>query len=591
MQNTISSSSLASSGPIGVDFETYYTGDYSVSVLGYYAYTHDPRFQAFLVAASDGENSIVCPPVDFNWDLLNGREWVSHNREFDRFVLERLQEQGKIPAGVKPSVWHCSAAASASIQLPRNLAGAAQAVLGVTLDKSTRLKMKDANLGLFPEDVLEYAATDAKTCVNLWRKIERFWGPVERRLYGLTCEMGERGVCLDLPSIEEGKKGLTKKVTDIDSSLPFSPSTSVKAFREACIARGFPLPRSTAESSPDYQKWLRQNIDTDAAMWARLMQDRRSLNRKLKVLDAMTVRIKSDGRMAYELKYYGASPGRWSGGGGLNLQNFNRDADDVDLRGCIVPPAGKVLGVVDFAQIEARVILLLAGDHKTLELLRDGMDLYEAHARATMQYMDPQPLKKINPKLRQLAKARVLGLGFGCGADKFIEVAKIMGGIELSFEESRKTVFEYRNSNPKVVKLWGNLEAEFKRHHGKNYCLPFPCNTTDPTRFRRLIYRHIDAEEMTCTIGGDRVGMYGGKLAENWTQGTARDIFAEAWIRCVDAGFSPVMGVHDELVFELEEKTAKEQLEQIVKLMEQPPAWAASLPVKAEGLLMPRYAK
>ena len=39
------------------------------------------------------------------------------------------------------------------------------------------------------------------------------------------------------------------------------------------------------------------------------------------------------GRMAYELKYFGATTGRWSGGGGLNMQNYNRKpAEGVDLR-------------------------------------------------------------------------------------------------------------------------------------------------------------------------------------------------------------------------------------------------------------------
>ena len=44
----------------------------------------------------------VCPPAKFPWATIAGRTWVSHNRDFDRAVFERLQEQGVIPADVGP---------------------------------------------------------------------------------------------------------------------------------------------------------------------------------------------------------------------------------------------------------------------------------------------------------------------------------------------------------------------------------------------------------------------------------------------------------------------------------------------------------
>ena len=57
------------------------------------------------------------------------------------------------------------------------------------------------------------------------------------------------------------------------------------------------------------------------------------------MLEAMEARRMPNGRMAYELRYFGASTGRWSGGGGLNLQNLNRKtAEGVDLRRAIIAP-------------------------------------------------------------------------------------------------------------------------------------------------------------------------------------------------------------------------------------------------------------
>jgi DNA polymerase I-like protein with 3'-5' exonuclease and polymerase domains len=49
--------------------------------------------------------------------------------------------------------------------------------------------------------------------------------------------------------------------------------------------------------------------------------------------------------------------------------------------------------------------------------------------------------------------------------------------------------------------------------------------------------------------------------------------------------------VHDELVFEVPESTAHEDLKRIVAIMEKPLAWAQGLPLKADGKLMSRYGK
>ncbi len=57
------------------------------------------------------------------------------------------------------------------------------------------------------------------------------------------------------------------------------------------------------------------------------------------------------------------------------------------------------------------------------------------------------------------------------------------------------------------------------------------------------------------------------------------------------AAYRPVLSVHDELVFELPEVTAHEDLKRIKAIMEKPLAWAPGLPLKVDGKLMSRYGK
>jgi len=314
----------------------------------------------------------------------------------------------------------------------------------------------------------------------------------------------------------------------------------------------------------------------------------------------METRRMPSGRMAYELKYFGATTGRWSGGGGLNLQNLNRkSAEGVDLRKAIVAPPGHLLAAVDYSQIESRVLLYLAGDVAALDLFKSNpeADAYEIHARRTMGYTEPEPLKawgdRTGSNLRQLAKARVLGLGFGCGWRKFIEVARVMADLDLGMEESKRIVSDFRKSNPLIVNLWYRLQDACTAQKGGHYALPLPCTQYNPACKRYLMYRDITVRDdtITCTVGGQRMHVYGGLLAENWTQATARDVLASAWLRCSQAGFAPVLSVHDELVFELPESTAEDDLARIIGIMETPVPWAPHLPLKVEGKLTDTYTK
>ena len=106
MQNmnnvTAQECSLGVRPPVAVDFETHYAADYSVKDMGNRAYCNDPRFNAWAVSVYDGATTWAGRPKDFDWQSLHGREWVSHHREFDKAVFERLQRDGSSPRRSRP---------------------------------------------------------------------------------------------------------------------------------------------------------------------------------------------------------------------------------------------------------------------------------------------------------------------------------------------------------------------------------------------------------------------------------------------------------------------------------------------------------
>ena len=87
----------------------------------------------------------------------------------------------------------------------------------------------------------------------------------------------------------------------------------------------------------------------------------------------------------------------------------------------------------------------------------------------------------------------------------------------------------------------------------------------------------------------ERQYTYGGKLVENITQATSRDIMRDAMLRLARAGYRLILTVHDELIAEVKKQGAN--LEEFVSLMQQVPAWAIGTPIKAEGWAGDRYKK
>lgn len=93
------------------------------------------------------------------------------------------------------------------------------------------------------------------------------------------------------------------------------------------------------------------------------------------------------------------------------------------VRGCIVPTPGNKLVVADYSNVEGRGLAWLAGEETALATFRAGTDIYKVLA-STMFKVDYASVTKDQ---RQIAKAAVLGLGYGGGVNAFLTFAKNLG--------------------------------------------------------------------------------------------------------------------------------------------------------------------
>jgi DNA polymerase I-like protein with 3'-5' exonuclease and polymerase domains len=577
-----------------IDFESFYSKDCTVGDMGAWHYARATDIYLVSIVGDDGLR-YVGHPKSAPWEQVHDETWIMHNAAFDLTLLDALMEKAIVPFSQPQRVFD-TADMTAFLGFPRSLKEASHFLLGTEVSKDVRDKMKGKRWETmdvdFRAEVEKYALGDAENTLNLWLKHGDKWPEHERNVSRMTRDMTMRGVPVNKAKLEAAAETLEKTSNETRDLLPWHPARpalSLHAVRDQCAAEGIWAPDSFAEKEDQAQKW--EEEFADKFPWVSAIREHRKANKHLKTIQTMISRTRPDGRMGYDLKYFGATTGRDSGSGGWNAQNLPRDiVSGVDIRSMIEAPEGKMLVVCDLAQIEARCILYLAKDQATLDLLRTGVDVYEAHARATMGYADLRPLKEVDKSMRQLAKARVLGLGFGCGAKKFQVVAKMMAGLEIEPAEAERIVADYRASNPKIVTLWRKLQAALERSAGAALNVRLP-------RGRELVYREIKASQGEFSGLVPRNGkmmrskLYGGLLAENLTQAFARDIFMDRVGELTSKGYEVIMRIHDEVVCLVDEDKADDALKDIEETMATAPAWCADLPVGAEANLTKSYVK
>ncbi|RMH23606.1 MAG: hypothetical protein D6701_00140, partial [Gemmatimonadetes bacterium] len=196
--------------------------------------------------------------------------------------------------------------------------------------------------------------------------------------------------------------------------------------------------------------------------------------------------------------------------------------------------------------------------------------------------------------LYQLAKARVLGLGYGCGPAQFVRVAKILAGLEISLDEAKRIVADFRRNNPATVALWGQLEERFRADAEAGadmHTIALPSG-----RWLRYFQPDLDSrgQVVASVVRGPnapKLRWHGPKLTENLVQATARDVFASALLRIHDRGAAILWTVHDEVIVEARKEEEEAVKALVLEELRRTPAWMPGLPLEAEGETMEAYRK
>jgi DNA polymerase len=460
----------------------------------------------------------------------------------------------------------------------------------------------------------------------------------EQALWQLDLVINARGFHVDVELAKAAHELVRREQATIDAEIAaltggeITSAGQVARITEFVRERGHRLAGLTKRSVAAVL--ARGHLDEEVR---RLLELRREGARaSVQKLNALLAGVDADGRLRGTLRYHGAATGRWAGRGFQphNLKRAETEdvtgavdavlAGDLDgvrklgsplsivgdvMRSMICAAPGHVLMSGDFSTVEARILAWLAGEIWKLNIFRQydvtgdpALDFYLVAASQALR----RPVAPDDEAGRQVGKTCELAFGFG-GA---VGAWRKFDSDGHTDQEVNGFVQHWRQSHPATTRFWRRLESAVKRtvctgergalgnlafelEHG-TLCVVLPSG-------RRICYPEVRLVpgKFTGTTqvtfkdnargGWSEARSWHGTFTENVVQGIARDLLVAAMWRIERAGYPIVLHVHDELVAEVPQGVGS--VNEFHRLVVEPPAWAAGLPIAAKVRTGQRYSK
>ena len=609
---------------VTLDFETFYDTGYGLKKLTTGEYIKSPLFQVIGVAIKidQGSTKWYSGTHEEIKDVLDTIDWedtglVCHNMMFDGAILSWI-------FNVVPKVYFDT--------LP-----IARALHGINVGGSLKFLVEKYHLGEKGTEVLdakgkrledfqphelhrygEYCKNDVALTYKLFNILIKDFPPSELKLIDLTIrmftqpllEVDDALLIERLEVVKEEKQGLLTglkaRLECEDEECVRKKLASNKQFAELLEEIGVPCPMkespTTGKQTYALAKTdqgfidLKEHEDPFIQELCAVRLGTKSTIEESRIERFISIGARNRGKLPIPLKYYGAHTGRWSGVDKVNFQNLpSRDAKKKALKNAILPPEGHVIMNVDSSQIEARLLVWLAGQEDVTQLYREGRDVYCEFASKVYG----KKIDKRNKLERAVGKTCILGLGYGTGATKLQNVLKLGAGVEFSEPDCQRLVRIYREVNDKVVQLWRECDdalndiASWPSGKEPYYLGAQKCVIVSSKGLKLpngLYIYYPELEWDTSELKGKfvyknrfgNISIWGGSVVENVVQALARIVIGEQMV-AISHRYRPALTVHDAVVCIAPEEEKDEALKYIMEEMSRPPVWGQDCPITCEG--------
>jgi DNA polymerase I len=357
---------------------------------------------------------------------------VGHNAQFELKHLQHL--------GVEPAEVHCTMQACRLLYGRHlGLATAAEAMLGVTLDKAQQTS--DWSVERLTDDQIRYAALDAWACHRIAAKTLR---NLDRQASAYSIQTG----CLPAVARMETAGVAFEKAAHgrLIDAWRQERVAAAAAFVEACRESGLDdlteTPKTPAEverllqtllTSEQLATWLRTEksgkLSTRRSELLRVAQDYPPIAR---LIDAYKIDKLSNSfgpslaakvspvtnRIHASYNVAATASGRASCSG-PNLQQMPGDRSDPRVRRLFIAPPGRRIIAADYALMELRYAAWRSRDVTMLEAFENGVDL---HALTASRLLN-KPVDEVTKQERHAAKPVNFGSIYGMGKDGLVKSA------------------------------------------------------------------------------------------------------------------------------------------------------------------------
>jgi DNA polymerase I-like protein with 3'-5' exonuclease and polymerase domains len=415
---------------VTLDFETFYSREFSLSKMTTEEYVNNPSFEVIGVAMKIDNDE----PQWFSgthaeikaW--LNQVDWTNsavlcHNTQFDGAILAFTF--GIIPAKYFDTL--CMARAIHGVDAGGSLAALAERYMLGKKGTEVLDALGKRRSDFTKEDLARYGGyciNDVNLTYDLFIQLLEVGFPAnELDLIDMTLRMYTQPVlsvddALLVTRLEEIKEekhtlltGLKNKLGceteedvrkklasnpqfaalltefGIDPPMKISPTTNKETYALAKNDEGFI--ELTEHDDPFIQQLCAVRLGTKSTI------------EESRIERFIGIGSRNRGRLPIPLKYYGAHTGRWAGADAVNFQNLpSRDKKKKALKNSVVAPPDHVIINCDSSQIEARVLAWLAGQEDLVQQFAKGDDVYSVFAGKVYK----KPVSKKDPVERFVGK-------------------------------------------------------------------------------------------------------------------------------------------------------------------------------------------
>lgn len=606
-----------------LDFETYYSTEYSLSKPAYNmsAYVRDEQFLIHCCAIKIGKKKSKAWKGKDVEKALRDIDWsthalLAHNTAFDGFIL--AEHFGIVPAFYLDTL---SMTRGLHADVSRAKLDTIAKLYGIGAKHEGALENTKGLRELPPETLkklMEYCNNDNELCWELFVKQFEVYPKDELRLIDMTIRMFcDSKLYVDIP---RAKKALADEMLERRATILRSKATeeelqSSAKFAELLKKLGVEPPTKIslktghqnfafAQTDPEFLELL----DHEDVRVVRLAEARLAAkSTQIETRAARMIQAGENGmRLPVGYNYYAAKTGRWGGTNKLNLQNLPRGGE---LRKSIIAAAAHIVIAADSAQIEARTLAWLAGQEDVLEAFRNKEDVYKKMASVIYN----KPVSEITDEERFVGKVAILGLGYGMGGKKFqttLALGMMGPPVDIPLTLANKVVKVYRGTNSKIMLTHKIADRMLRKmcagESGSEFggLIEYDPQTIWLPNGMPINYPGLhmtDSDTFKYNANGVWKKVYGGLVIENIVQALARIIVGDQALRIADRmaalklrkGEEQMINMltHDEIVGVAPARLTDKVKDIYVGEMKIPPAWCPDLPVNAEAKFASFYCK